>query len=331
MADLRCSGQNSSRKIGGSSKVSFLSCSKCSKPFSLQCFTPGVEKFFKVLGQFVEFVNSTPAISVTCEECRGAAPQSTDDRLDALEKQIRDLSDSMKNGLSTLSDFTASAVIGDGNEDPGTSVPKSVWATKTNSLAAVIGSSVKNCVTEVLSEESHKKNVVVSGIPEPPSNISMQQQYEQDKTAINEILEVMGLPGLEPKIYRLNRGKTVPDTVPRLMKLEFSSHGEQQQFLKEKAGLFNSEKWKKVYVRPSLPLAARRAELLIRKQARNLNVELHGENVKEKLEEATAKFGTRTIYGVLRVVKFTRDSVEDLWPKKGKIIDDVESPQISLN
>ncbi len=280
----------------------------------------------------MELVNNLPCLSVTCEICRGAPPQSTDERLDVLEREIREMALSMKNSISTLTDFTASGVIGD--DSNGQSTSNSGERLRPISFAAAIGSSVKNCVSEALSEEIHKKNVVVSGLTEPVgdgADLSVQEAQAQDKIRITEILVSLGLPGLEPKIQRMNRGKSVPETVPRLLKLEFNTHGDQQLFLKEKSRLFKLEKWKKVFIRPSLPLAARRAELIIRKQAHQLNVDLHGDNYKDQLDGAIEKFGVRTISNVLCPVKFARESVEVPWPKKGIIVEASELPEISLN
>ncbi len=279
----------------------------------------------------MELVNNITCLSITCEICRGAPPRSTDDRLDVLEREIREMAASMKNSISTLSDFTASAVIGDDSNGQSTSNPGE--RPRPISFAAAIGTSVKNCVSEALSEEIHKKNVVVSGLTEPvgDGDLSIQEAQAQDKIRITEILVSLGLPGLEPKMQRMNRGKSVPETVPRLLKLEFNTHGDQQLFLNEKARLAKSEKWKKVYFRPSLPLAARKAELVVRKQVHRLNVDLHGDNFKDELDDAIEKFGVRTIRDVLCPVKFVRESVNVPWPKKGLIVDASELPEISLN
>ncbi len=301
-----------------------LSCSSCVKGFCATCLVPELSSLTTpALKKTIGICGNNAAISFTCTYCRRKAPETTDDRLSALERQISDLAIGLNAKMKDLANSTAKVVVGgDGPERMD----------KTKSLAEIIKTGIRKEMTECLQEENHKKTVVVDGVPEPKLGPHIREsEFEQDKTFVTDMLIKLGLPGLEPNIHRLSKGKFVPDKVPRKLKLEFQSHLQQQMVLEAKSKLRYEDDFKKVFLRESLPFQERKAELLLRKQAAQLNEDQNGEDFRDTWDEVIIKYGIRTIKGVGTIVKFVRASPEEDWPKKGEIVDAEFIPVIQLN
>ncbi len=140
------------------------------------------------------------------------------------------------------------------------------------------------------------------------------------------------LPGIEPTdVHRLRKGDFVPQDAPRKLKVFVHSHDAQKMILDSKAKLKPMEKWKSVYIRPSLPLEERNAESKLKRQIHKLNVEQNGDDYKTAFEDGTAtfKFGFRMVKGKPCAVKFERPNPNDEFPKKGTIVDVSDLPELA--
>ncbi len=98
----------------------------------------------------------------------------------------------------------------------------------------------------------------------------------------------IGLRHIEPvAVYRLNANRVAVPTPPRKVKVILSSHHEQNTVLGEKKVLSEYAAWNGVYIDPSRPIDERKAASVLRAQGRIMNEHLHGENWREKLDDAT--------------------------------------------
>lgn len=178
-----------------------------------------------------------------------------------------------------------------------------------------------------------QKAIVITGIPEARNGPNVRQsESEHDREAVAEILSLIGLPGVEPvDLHRMKIGRGIPPHLPRKMKVHVGSHGLQKQIIDLKYRLSRSEKWKGVYIRASMPLNKRKAETLLRKQIHAKNVAENGENFKDKLGDATIKFGFQMLKDGPKAVRFERPSSDQSWPARGTILSETDLPEVSLN
>ncbi len=315
-----------------------LPCSKRLKRFCLSCPFP-IFKGRQGQKEIAASMASSKHVIFLCLSCvdnPAAKPASIDlagveKRMESVTEQISDLSkqlDNIKQNLGTFSDDAEPPNLGPG--EPNQRDKRSFASVLSRNLhkhnPTVVYSDMKQAISDCMNEDYHKRSIVIAGIPvlggEDATNA---QEAQHAALAVQDLLTDMGLEHLKPEeCNRMGRGKDVPDTEARKIKVLVSSHGIQQLILQSKGALRGSEKWKSVFIRASQNKSEREAEFQLRSICRRLNANLLGANWKVDIETSVKKFGVRSG----KIYDFNRQSTDHSW-KKGKTVKESEYPNLN--
>ncbi len=250
--------------------------------------------------------------------------------MEAVTEQISDLAKQLDNIKQNLGTFPEDA--GQPNLD-GQQAPMSFASAVSKNLGkrnpTVIYSGMKQVFTDLQEEDFHKRSIVIEGITEIEDATTAQEAKNTD-SAVREMLSVIGLEHINfEECHRMPRGRNVPITAPRKIKVLFPSQGCQQVVLGSKSvlGKLESVDWRSVRVRASQSKVEREAGFKLREICRRMNAQLLGEKWNEVLKTSLEKYGIRDD----KIFKFARPSPDGngdaSWWKKGTVVKESDYPK----